>query len=228
MFQSNIQSVGDSSPYVAKLEEEFYRSLPSLANLLSFVHFRFFCDRFVAIFIPAYMTTLKSCKKVSSIGAQQLLLDAAAIKNILQNVPYIAYPNSANRDDHKEERAQSEFLAPWSSYQKFVNKEMMKVELILKVLLSPLESIVDTYVALIPDNSIGELNQLLEMKGLKKTSAAPYIVRFTHLSGKELSAESNPTSTMSGTRTDTKEMAEKSGVLNRLGEKWRDRRNSRS
>ncbi|GJQ10376.1 hypothetical protein GpartN1_g2167.t1 [Galdieria partita] len=226
MNWSNIQSVGDSSPYVAKLEEEFFRSLPALANLLSFVHFRYFCDRFVAIFIPAYLTTLKACKKVSSIGAQQLLLDAAAIKNMLQNVPFIAYSNGGIREDHKEERVQSEFLAPWSSYQKFVNKEMSKVELILKVLLSPLETIVDTYAALIPDSSIGELNQLLEMKGLKKTSAAPYIVRFTHLAGKEWSAQSNQMQD-SGT-TDNKDKIEKPGVLNRLGEKWRERRNSRS
>ncbi|EME30979.1 uncharacterized protein Gasu_17420 [Galdieria sulphuraria] len=220
---NNIQSVGDSSSYVAKLEEEFFRSLPSLANLLSFVHFRYFCDRFVAIFIPAYLTTLKTCKKVSSISAQQLLLDAAAIKNMLQNVPFIAYPNNASREDHKEERVQSEFLAPWSSYQKFVNKEMTKVELILKVLLSPLESIVDTYVALIPDSSIGELNQLLEMKGLKKTSAAPYIVRYTHLAGKDFPTQSNQTQ-----GPEAMDKIEKPGVLNRLGEKWRERRNSRS
>eukprot|EP00871_Galdieria_phlegrea_P004541 jgi/Galph1/5088/GphlegSOOS_G3760.1 len=199
---SNITSVGDSSPYVSKLEEELYHTLPRLAHLLSFAHFRYFCDRLVAIFIPSYMMTLKTCKKVSSIGAQQLLLDASAIKNLLQKIPSIAYQDMDNRRKQNRE---------------FINKEMTKAELILKVLLSPLESIVATYVALISDNSVGELNQLLEMKGLKKAAAAPYIVQYTQLTGKDshtpLVSSSKQESNMSSKEEKT---MEKQGVLNRL------------
>ncbi|KAG5524530.1 hypothetical protein RHGRI_031253 [Rhododendron griersonianum] len=51
-----------------------------------------------------------------------------------------------------------------SNYSKFVSREMSKAEALLKVILSPIDSVADTYRALLPEGTPSEFQRILELK----------------------------------------------------------------
>jgi hypothetical protein len=108
---------------------------------------------------------LYSCQGMSDAGAQQLLLDAAALKGHLLRIPSL-----------------SKTQVP-ATYIKYVNREMGKGEAILKVVLSAPEMSVKTYVALIPDGSAVEFQRILDMRGLRRADAASIVLQYTRIAG---------------------------------------------
>uniref|UniRef100_A0A2N9H9A8 Vps53 C-terminal domain-containing protein n=1 Tax=Fagus sylvatica TaxID=28930 RepID=A0A2N9H9A8_FAGSY len=81
-----------------------------------------------------------------------MLLDTQAVKTILLDIPALGRQTSGA-----------------ASYSKFVSREMSKAEALLKVILSPVDSVADTYRALLPEGTPMEFQRILELKGLKKT-----------------------------------------------------------
>ncbi|KAL0322399.1 UNVERIFIED_CONTAM: Vacuolar protein sorting-associated protein 53 A [Sesamum calycinum] len=51
-----------------------------------------------------------------------------------------------------------------AAYSKFVSREMSKAEALLKVILSPVDSVADTYCALLPEGTPGEFQRILDLK----------------------------------------------------------------
>ncbi|CAN1856428.1 Vacuolar protein sorting-associated protein 53 A [Linum perenne] len=84
-------------------------------------------------------------------SSMQMLLDTQAVKTILLEIPVLGRQMSSA-----------------SSYSKFVSREMSKAEALLKVILSPVDSVADTYRALLPEGTPMEFQRILELKGLKK------------------------------------------------------------
>ncbi|KAJ4866773.1 Vacuolar protein sorting-associated protein 53 A [Raphanus sativus] len=80
-----------------------------------------------------------------------MLLDTQAMKTILLEIPSLARQTSTA-----------------ASYSKFVSREMSRAEALLKVILSPIDSVADTYRALFPEGTPMEFQRILELKGLKK------------------------------------------------------------
>ncbi|MCL7024662.1 hypothetical protein MKW94_006961 [Papaver nudicaule] len=81
-----------------------------------------------------------------------MLLDTQAVKTILLDIPSLGRTQKTSA----------------SSYSKFVSREMSKAEALLKVILSPVDSVGDTYRALLPEGTPSEFQRILELKGLKK------------------------------------------------------------
>ncbi|KAG5549626.1 hypothetical protein RHGRI_014809 [Rhododendron griersonianum] len=81
----------------------------------------------------------------------KMLLDTQAIKTILLDIPPLGRQTSGA-----------------SNYSKFVSREMSKAEALLKVILSPIDSVADTYRALLPEGTPSEFQRILELKGLKR------------------------------------------------------------
>ncbi|KAK6144846.1 hypothetical protein DH2020_021666 [Rehmannia glutinosa] len=82
----------------------------------------------------------------------QMLLDTQAVKTILLDIPNLGKQKSAA-----------------AGYSKFVSREMSKAEALLKVILSPVDSVSDTYCALLPEGTPSEFQRILDLKGLKRT-----------------------------------------------------------
>jgi vacuolar protein sorting-associated protein 53 len=165
--------VGDSSQYVEEVASKFATIMPVLASKLAKPHLRFFLERLVAGLIPRYVECLYACQGMSNAGAQQLLLDAAALKGLLLRVPAIA-------------KAQ----VP-STFVKYVNREMGKGEAMLKVVLSSPDMTVNTYIALIPDGSAVEFQRILDMKGLRRADAASFVLQYTRIVGPQRGLRAN-------------------------------------
>nr|XP_011467639.1 PREDICTED: vacuolar protein sorting-associated protein 53 A isoform X2 [Fragaria vesca subsp. vesca] len=146
-----LESVGDQSEYVNGINMILASSIPILGSLLSPIYFQFFLDKLASSLGPRFYANIFKCKQISETGAQQMLLDTQAVKTILLDIPSLG---------HQTSRA--------ASYAKFVSREMSKAEALLKVILSPIDSVADTYRALLPEGTPMEFQRILELKGLKK------------------------------------------------------------
>ncbi|KAG8300721.1 Vacuolar protein sorting-associated protein 53 [Homalodisca vitripennis] len=153
------ESVGDQSAYVTAITSHLKASIPFIKDSLSSSrkYFTQFCVRFANSFIPKFIQSLYKCKPLSTVGAEQLLLDTHMLKTALLDLPSIG--------------SQVSRKAP-ASYTKVVVKGMTRGEMILKVVMAPIEpesSFVDQFLKLLPESDIQEFQKVLEMKGLKTT-----------------------------------------------------------
>lgn len=94
-------------------------SFTLIANYLSKLHYRFFCDKFVQWFIPRYIDEIWRCQKINEKGALQLLLNASSLKTILLETPVTA--------------AAGRCTMP-TAYSNYVMREVSKVEFLFRVL----------------------------------------------------------------------------------------------
>ncbi|KAL4562787.1 hypothetical protein LXL04_026818 [Taraxacum kok-saghyz] len=148
---ATLESVGDQSEYVNNIKMFLNGSIPVLGSLLSPVYFQFFLDKLASSLGPRFYLNIFKCKQISETGAQQMLLDTQAVKTILLDIPSLGKQTSGA-----------------ASYSKFVSREMSKAEALLKVILSPVDSVADTYSALLPEGTPSEFQRILDLKGLKK------------------------------------------------------------
>ncbi|PWA98696.1 vps53-like protein [Artemisia annua] len=146
-----LESVGDQSEYVNSINMILSGSVPTLGSLLSPIYFQFFLDKLASSLGPRFYLNVLKCKQISETGAQQMLLDTQAVKTILLDIPSLGRQTSGA-----------------AGYAKFISREMSKAESLLKVILSPIDSVADTYGALIPEGTPSEFQRILELKGLKK------------------------------------------------------------
>ncbi|KAL3820049.1 hypothetical protein ACJIZ3_005954 [Penstemon smallii] len=146
-----LESVGDQSEYVNVINTILNASIPVLGRLLTPLYFQFFLDKLASSLGPRFYLNIFKCKLISETGAQQMLLDTQAVKTILLDIPSLGKQTSTA-----------------SGYSKFVSREMSKAEALLKVILSPLDSVADTYCALLPEGNPTEFQRILDLKGLKR------------------------------------------------------------
>ncbi|KAG0492607.1 hypothetical protein HPP92_005686 [Vanilla planifolia] len=148
---ASLECVGDQSEYVNGINSILAGSLPMLGSLLSSTYFQFFIDKLAASLGPRFYLNIFKCKHISETGAQQMLLDTQAVKTILLDIPTLGKQTTVS-----------------SGYSKFVIREMSKAEALLKVILSPIDSVANTYRALLPEGTPLEFQRILELKGLRK------------------------------------------------------------
>ncbi|THU51537.1 hypothetical protein C4D60_Mb06t32080 [Musa balbisiana] len=148
---ATLESVGDQSEYVNGINSILASSIPVLGSLLSTTYFQFFLDKLAASLGPRFYLNIFKCKHISETGAQQMLLDTQAVKTILLEIPTLGKQATVA-----------------TSYSKFVSREMSKAEALLKVILSPIDSVASTYRALLPEGTPAEFQRILDLKGLKK------------------------------------------------------------
>ncbi|XP_066307795.1 vacuolar protein sorting-associated protein 53 A-like [Miscanthus floridulus] len=148
---ATLESVGDQSEYVNGISSILSSSIPVLGTLLSPTYFQYFLDKLAASLGPRFYLNIYKCKHISETGAQQMLLDTQAVKTVLLDIPALGKQSTGA-----------------ASYSKFVSREMSKAEALLKVILSPVDSVANTYRALLPEGTPLEFQRILDLKGLKK------------------------------------------------------------
>merc|ERR1719499_221111 len=130
-------------------------------------HFTQFCIKFANTFIPKFLQNLYKCRPLSTVGAEQLLLDTHSIKTLLLDLPSVGSKVASRK-------------AP-ASYTKIVVKGMTRAEMTLKVVMSPhdpLEAFVEQYIKLVPDAEAAEFQKVLDMKGVRKVDQAAFVEYF--------------------------------------------------
>ncbi|KAK3809950.1 MAG: Vps53-like protein [Benniella sp.] len=152
-----IENVGDQSEYVSMIQGTLKTCVGAIQELITNKrYFRTFCDKFIESFVSRFAINLARCKPISDIGAEQMLLDTQAVKSSLLEIPSLGL----------------ETLVPVpTSFVKFVNRGLGKVETVLKTAMSPhepIEMFIDHYFLLIGDRNLANLQRILELKGLKR------------------------------------------------------------
>lgn len=154
----HFDNVGDQSSYVTQIIMHLKNAIPILRDNLasSRKYFTQFCIRFANSFIPKFIQNVYKCKPISTVGSEQLLLDTHMLKTALLELPSIG----------SEVKRQ----AP-ATYTKVVIKLMTKAEMILKLVMAPLdgnlEGFVAQFVQLLPESTLAEFHKVLDMKGAK-------------------------------------------------------------
>ncbi|VIO91687.1 Uncharacterized protein BM_BM5594 [Brugia malayi] len=153
-----VESVGDESLYVSSIRSHLRSSVPPIRDF--FVdrrkYFAYFCLKLATQLVNKFLGALFRCRPVGVTGAEQLLLDTHALKTFLLSLPTVE--SSIN-------------TKPPTMYTNVVVRTMTKVEMILKIVMSEInshEEFVTTYVRLLPDSDSSELQKVLEMKALKR------------------------------------------------------------
>lgn len=160
-----MDTVGDQSPFVTAITSHIKQTIPFLRDNLASTrkYFTQFCIKFANSFIPKFINHLFKCKPISTVGAEQLLLDTHMLKTVLLDLPSIG--------------SQVHRKAP-ASFTKIVIKGMTKAEMILKVVMAPhdpFNSFVDNYLKFLPDSDITEFQKVLDMKGLKRSEISSMV-----------------------------------------------------
>eukprot|EP01012_Entosiphon_sulcatum_P011099 TRINITY_DN16655_c0_g1_i1.p1 TRINITY_DN16655_c0_g1~~TRINITY_DN16655_c0_g1_i1.p1 ORF type:complete len:345 (+),score=83.77 TRINITY_DN16655_c0_g1_i1:981-2015(+) len=157
---AKVQAVGDESPYVVAIRQVLKsdRAMPLVAAVLSPLYLRLFCDRLAVAFAQRFCSQIYRLKRISELGAQQLLLDIQHLRSTLLELPHIG----------RVERLKGSQLV---GYQSVVSGEIRKVESVLKVLFSPAHSgeIAQQYAEQCPHPSVPDFVKLMELKGLSKS-----------------------------------------------------------
>lgn len=167
-----VDAVGDSSAYVGAAEAALRESAPALARRLSARHWRFVCERLTAAAAARLTRSLLSLPAVSSLGAQQLLLDVAAVKAALLDLP------SAGEAGGGAQRGGDAPDAAATRYAKLVTVELRRPEALLKVVLAAADTTLDAYLALCGRGSAAEFGRLLEMKRAGRTQATELLAEY--------------------------------------------------
>lgn len=158
----HFDTVGDQSSYVTQIIMHLKNAVPTLRDNLSSSrkYFTQFCIRFANSFIPKFIQNIYKCKPISTVGSEQLLLDTHMLKTALLELPSLG----------------SEVRRPApATYTKVVIKLMTKAEMILKLVMAPLdgnaEAFVAQFVQLLGECSLAEFHKVLDMKGAKLSKA---------------------------------------------------------
>ncbi|KAI3738174.1 hypothetical protein L2E82_28194 [Cichorium intybus] len=134
---ATLESVGDQSEYVNNIKIILNGSIPVLGTLLSPVYFQFFLDKLASSLGPRFYLNIFKCKH-----------------------------RDWNSTSYKDNTFR--YSIPWktgaASYSKFVSREMSKAEALLKVILFPVDSVEDTYSALLPEGTPSEFQRILDLK----------------------------------------------------------------
>ncbi|KAF9114222.1 Vacuolar protein sorting-associated protein 53 [Mortierella sp. AM989] len=154
---ATVENVGDQSEYVSMIQMTLKTCVGAIQELITNKrYFRTFCDKFIESFVSRFAINLTRCKPISEIGAEQMLLDTQAVKSLLLEIPNLGLETAAP--------------VP-TSFVKFVNRGLGKVETILKTTMSPhepLDMFIDHYFLLIGDRNLSNFQRILELKGLKR------------------------------------------------------------
>ncbi|XP_018654231.1 long-chain-fatty-acid--CoA ligase [Schistosoma mansoni] len=180
---NNLVQVGDQSAYVTAIVNHLRTQVPLIRETLYTVRpaFTQICIKFADALIARFVNALYRCKPVNTFGAEQLLLDTQSLKASLLQMPLLGAKFTQT---------------PPRSFTNLVHEGMGKAERIIKAVMLPVGVVtpgkqesttppngfvmgpVDTnaanvflasYEQLLPDLTQTDLQNVLDMKGVKSS-----------------------------------------------------------
>jgi len=166
-------SVGEESTYVRSMHEEIEPYVRNIRSLLPTSYFRSFCDKFASSFCETYYDNLIRVKKISEPGTQQLLLDIYNLKTLFLKLPVLEEATAPGM----KPLAAGSTIAP-AMYTKMVQKLFGKIEIILKLVGTPNDLLIENFKDQWAGGSTQDFQVVLNLKGMKRTDQAVMLERF--------------------------------------------------
>lgn len=149
---STWEAVGDQSEYVTQIVQILTNDVPVVAHMLSPAYHSYFCNQVASQFAPRYEEYIFKCKRICEMGAQQLSLDAHALKSVILEVPQIGGDQVG---------AASRRRGAARAFTRMVNNAMGRIEGLLKVLISPPDLLIPTYKTILSKGSLSSAGEVL-------------------------------------------------------------------
>jgi hypothetical protein len=180
MNWATIEMVGEESDYVRTLHQAIQPFVEKVKGLIPTSYFRSFCDRFAAAFTKSYYESLIRQKRISESGTQQLLLDVYNIKTLLLKLPVIetkAAVGNSVPSMMMQSRPAGSTIAP-AIYTKMVTKQFARIEILLKLVGTPSELLIDVFKAQWSGGSALDLQTVMNLKGMKRQEQTTMLEKF--------------------------------------------------
>jgi len=198
-----VDVTGDQSEYMLDISK-ILRDTSALIKppRLSNLYYRFFCDKLLRSFASRLLTAIYRCGPVSQAGGQQLRLDLEALRSALVSIgrhgddifgssisAASLMPSSSQADgklpyDRPSSPDSTSISAPWSqTFASDVSLVLGRIELVLKVVTAPVDSLVDTFMELLPGGTSRDLHLIMELMGLRKADTERIVEDFRSKGG---------------------------------------------
>ncbi|KAI9591682.1 Vps53-like protein [Syncephalis fuscata] len=133
-------------------------------HLMNYRFYRSFCDQFAETFIQLLDLWIGRIKRLSSMGAKQLISDLAFLRTMLLDLP------SLGGD------ASSQSKGPSMTYTRIVQEGINKIEASFKLIdLEANTALVESYVQQAPTPTMIGFQRVLELKGLSRVEQQPLL-----------------------------------------------------
>ena len=185
MNWSTFDEVGEESSYVRTIHVTVHPFVVQVRKLIPSSYFRSFCDKFALTFATTYYRTLVGLKRISEAGTQQLLLDVYSIKTLLLKLPVLEADEKTASGSTSPRRTVNTNLSGGSTiapamYTKMVNKEFRKLEVMLKLVGSPKDMLVDMFRAqwdcsFDTATMASDFTTIMNLKGIPRTEHAFFL-----------------------------------------------------
>jgi hypothetical protein len=150
---ATFDMVGEESGYVRATHLIVHPFVVKVREIIPSSYFRSFCDKFAMAFASVYYRTLVALKRISEAGTQQLLLDVYSIKTLLLKLPVmeaekktaLGSGGASSRHHHGNANLSAGSTIAPAMYTKMVNKEFRRLEVMLKLVGSPKEMLIEMF-----------------------------------------------------------------------------------
>ncbi len=170
---SSLDIVGEESAYVRSMHDAIQPFVVQVKSNLPTSYFRNFCDQFAMFFTNAFYNTITRQKRISESGTQQLLLDVYNLKTLLLKIPVLEKVDS-NRSSCQQA---SSSIAP-AMYTKIVTKQFQRIEILLKLVGTPEDLLIDVFKAQWQGGSALDLQTVTTLKGMKRNDQMTLLEKF--------------------------------------------------
>lgn len=164
--------VGEESTYVRAMHEEIVPFVTTCRAQLPTPHFRSFCDKFATAFTKTYYNALVQLKKINEQGTQQLLLDVYSLKTLFLKLPVLEPKNTSALP-----KKVTSTIAP-ALYTKMIQKQFTRIEILLKLVGTPADLLIDVFSVQWPGGSALDLQTVMSLKGMNRRDQAAILEKF--------------------------------------------------
>ncbi|OBA21014.1 hypothetical protein METBIDRAFT_78111 [Metschnikowia bicuspidata var. bicuspidata NRRL YB-4993] len=180
-FENNswgsLEAVSDTSHYM----EEFVDSLTQNHRVICPLiiregYVRNYADKLVEAVVADFMSRLGLVKPLSIVAIEQILLDVSVLKNFFKSLLLFSDASFDIRKPPEDADAK----VP-KAYLRHLNSQFTKLELLLKLLLTPtlpIDNIVESYFSIIGDKSLQNFQTILGLKTIPLNEQPKYMENF--------------------------------------------------
>ena len=154
---STLPQVGEESQYIHTFNAVLSEAVPKIRESLSGTYFTNFCTKVATDILGKYLDTILKQKRISDTGSQQLLLDTYSLKTLLQHIQHLGLSLEVSNSGATR-------LPVPPMYLKLITSRAAHIEMILKLLGTPEEMLVDRFKAVWPEGSPNDLLTLMAIK----------------------------------------------------------------
>jgi hypothetical protein len=172
-----ITTVGEESAHLYQWQRILQECLPKIREALNETYYKTFCTKLATLFLARYLDVILRQKRISEIGTQQLLLDTYNVKTLLLHFHHMGLASSTSSSDSPSTLStaslSSSSIPPM--YMKLITSKISQIEVILKLIGTPEEMIVERFQIMWPEGTLTDLQLIMSLAGVSKVQQQQYL-----------------------------------------------------